>query len=51
MNILITGALGFAGCSISNYLIDKKLSVIGIDKILFDNKQLSKLNKKKNFTF
>lgn len=49
MNILITGALGFAGCSITEHLLEKKHHVIGIDKILFNNNQHNFFKKKKNF--
>ena len=51
MNILITGALGFAGCSISEYLLKNNYNIIGVDKLLFNTSQLSYFNKNKNFIF
>lgn len=57
MKILVTGAAGFIGYHISNYLIKKKIKVIGIDNL--DNyystklkkRRLQLLKKNKNFKF
>ena len=57
MNILITGAAGFIGYNLSNFLLKKKHKVYGIDN--FDNyysinikkKRIFLLKKHKNFFF
>ncbi len=55
--ILVTGAPGFIGFHLSNLLLDRGYTVIGIDNIndYYDIKlkeeRLSLLNKKENFTF
>jgi len=50
MKILITGGLGFAGSTITNYLLKKGYKVTVIDKLLFNNNQIKKI-KNKNFQF
>ena len=50
MKILITGGLGFAGSTITNYLLKKGHEVTVIDKLLFNNNQIKKI-KSKNFQF
>jgi len=51
--ILITGGLGFAGMPITKHLLSKGYNVTVIDKLLFNNEQLSKIksNKFKFFQF
>mgnify|MGYP001160841274 CR=1 FL=1 len=51
--ILITGGLGFAGMPITKHLLSKGYNVTVIDKLLFNNGQLSKIksNKFKFFQF
>mgnify|MGYP001156907712 CR=1 FL=1 len=57
MKILVTGAAGFIGFHISNYLLKKKINVIGIDNlddyysINLKKNRLSLLKKNKNFKF
>jgi len=57
MRILVTGAAGFIGFHISNYLVKKKIKVIGVDNlddyysINLKKKRLSELKKNKNFKF
>ena len=48
-NILITGGLGFAWSVLTDFFLKKKLNVFVIYKILFNNNQLKKFNKFKNF--
>ena len=55
-NILVTGAAGFIGFNISNFLLNKNFRVFGIDN--YDNYYSTKknirikiLNKNKNFFF
>ncbi len=54
---LVTGCAGFIGYHMCNYLIKKKIKVVGIDSlnkyysINFKNDRLSILKKNKNFTF
>ena len=56
-NILVTGAAGFIGFNISNFLLNKNFRVFGIDN--YDNYYSKKikyirikiLNKNKNFFF
>ena len=50
MKILISGGLGFAGSSLTEYLLEKGYEVTVIDKMMFDNKQLKKF-KNNNFKF
>mgnify|MGYP005998317743 CR=1 FL=1 len=50
MEILISGGLGFAGSTITKYLLQKGYKVTVIDKVLFNNHQLRKINNK-NFKF
>ena len=45
MNILVTGAVGFIGFSLSESLIEKKHNVFGIDN--FDNYYSIEIKKKK----
>ncbi len=47
MKILISGGLGFAGSTLTEYLLKKGYEVTVIDKIMFDNKQLKKFNSNK----
>ena len=47
MKILISGGLGFAGSTLTEYLLKKGHEVTVIDKIMFDNKQLKKFNSNK----
>jgi len=57
MKILVTGAAGFIGYHISDYLLKKKIKVVGIDNIddyysiKFKKKRLALLKKNKNFKF
>ena len=57
MKILVTGAAGFIGFHISNYLLKKKINVIGIDNlddyysINVKKNRLTLLKKNKNFKF
>ncbi len=57
MKILVTGTAGFIGFHISNYLLKKKIKIIGIDNlddyysINLKKKRLSILKKNKNFKF
>ena len=50
MKILISGGLGFAGSTLTEYLLKKGFEVTIIDKMMFDNKQLKKI-KNNNFHF
>ena len=50
MKILISGGLGFAGSSLTEYLLEKGYEVTVIDKMMFDNKQLKKFQNN-NFKF
>lgn len=55
-NFLITGCTGFIGFNLTNYLLNKKLNVLGIDITGKENKKLKKarldiLSKHKNFTY
>ena len=57
MKILVTGAAGFIGSHLSNYFLQKKIKVIGIDNIddyysiKLKKKRLALLKKNKNFKF
>ena len=44
-SVLITGAAGFIGFNLSQYLLEKKYKVVGLDN--FDNYYSIKLKKKK----
>lgn len=46
MKILITGGLGFAGSTVANFLLKKGHKVTIIDKLLFNNKQIKKIEHK-----
>jgi len=57
MKVLVTGVGGFIGFHFANYLLKKKISVIGVDNLnnyyspKLKNIRLSLLKKNKNFTF
>ena len=56
-NILITGCAGFIGFSLSKYLLDKKINIIGIDNVnnyyntSLKKERLGHLQKYKSFKF
>lgn len=56
-NILITGCAGFIGFSLSKYLLDKKINIIGIDNVnnyyntSLKKERLGQLQKYKSFKF
>ena len=57
MKILVTGSCGFIGFHISKFLLEKKISIIGIDKldnyysVSLKKSRLKVLKKFKNFKF
>ena len=52
MSIIITGAAGFLGSTLTNILLQKNYKVIGIDCLLYaNNYSIRKLKKNKNFLF
>ena len=50
--VLVTGAAGFIGSNLSEYLLEKGFEVIGLDNFSTGHqKNLIELNKNKNFRF
>ena len=50
--VLVTGAAGFIGSNLSEYLVEKGFEVIGLDNLSTGyEKNLSSINKNKSFKF
>ena len=49
--IVITGGLGFIGSNLIDFLIDKKINVINIDKVSYSSNFYNVKNYKNNLFF